>query len=221
MDAMSIRILIIDDDPLVRAGVQLMLGGSDAIEFVGEGSDGDQAVALVQQLSPDVALMDIRMERVDGVTATKQVLALPNPPKVVVLTTFDADDMVMRALRAGAHGFLLKDTPPAQMVDAIQQVMQGGKALSPTVIEQVIGVATEVGNDPRRDDARAALAMLAKRELDVAKAIAEGLTNQEIARQQFLSLASVKATVTRIFEKLGFTNRVQVAILVHDAQLDD
>lgn len=218
---MAIRVLIIDDDPLVRGGVQLMLGGSDAIEFVGEGSDGDQAVALVQQHSPEVVLMDIRMERVDGVTATTQVLALPNPPKVVVLTTFDADDMVLRALRAGAQGFLLKDTPPAQMISAIQQVVKGGKALSPSVVEQVIGVATEAGTDPRRDEARAALATLARRELDVAKAIADGLTNQEIAQQQYLSVASVKATVTRIFEKLGLSNRVQVAIKVHDAQLDD
>lgn len=221
MDAMAIRVLIIDDDPLVRGGVKYMLGGSPTIEIVAEGSDGDEAVALVQAHTPDVVLMDIRMERVDGVAATGQVLALEDAPKVIMLTTFDADDMVLRALSAGAHGFLLKDTPPQQMIAAIEQVASGRKALSPSVVEQVIGVATTHSSDPRRDEARAALDTLARRELEVAKLIADGMTNQEIAKQQFLSVASVKATVTRILEKLGLTNRVQVAIKVHDAQLDD
>lgn len=220
MDAMAIRILIIDDDPFVRAGVRYMLGGASQLEFIAEGSDGDEAVALVQAHRPDVVLMDIRMERVDGVTATEQVLALPDPPKVVMLTTFDADDMVLRALGIGAHGFLLKDTAPQQMIAAIEQVTAGGKALSPTVVEQVIGAATLGSADPRRDEARAALDLLSKRELDVALAIARGLTNQEIAQEQFLSVATVKATVTHIFDKLDLSNRVQVAIKVHDAELE-
>lgn len=218
MDAMA-RVLIIDDDPLVRGGLKFMLGA--ALDIVAEGTDGDEAVALCEEHRPDVVLMDIRMERMDGVTATGKVLALPDPPKVVILTTFDADDMVLRALSAGAHGFLLKDTPPEQMIAAIEQVVRGGKALSPTVVEQVIGAATSGAGDPRRDEARADLAELAARELEVAKLIADGLTNQEIAARQYLSVASVKATVTRILEKLGLTNRVQVAIKVHDAQLEE
>lgn len=218
MDAMA-TVLIVDDDPLVRNGLKFMLGG--ALDIVAEGTDGDEAVALVTQHQPDVVLMDIRMERMDGVTATTEVLALPNPPKVVMLTTFDADDMVLRALSAGAHGFLLKDTPPDQMVAAINQVLAGSKALSPTVVEQVIGAATSGTGDPRRDEARADLECLNARELEIATLIADGLTNQEIASRQFLSVASVKATVTRILEKLGMTNRVQVAIKIHDAQLDD
>lgn len=217
MAAMA-RVLIIDDDPLVRGGLKLMLGG--ALDIVAEGTDGDEAVALVEQHSPDVVLMDIRMERVDGVTATAEVLALPDAPRVVILTTFDADDMVLRALSAGAHGFLLKDTPPEQMIAAIEQVAAGGKALSPTVVEQVIEAATNGAGDPRRDAARADLAELTERELEVAKLIADGMTNQEIAAAQFLSVASVKATVTRVLEKLGLANRVQVAIKVHDAQLE-
>ncbi|NLT29500.1 MAG: response regulator transcription factor [Propionibacterium sp.] len=198
-----------------------MLGGDPALEFVAEGSDGDEAVGLVTEHSPDIVLMDIRMPRMDGLTALAEVNALPNPPKVIILTTFDADDMVLRALAGGAAGFLLKDTPPPRMIEAIHQVAAGEHTLSPTIIAQVIQLATSQGVSPKRDAARAELAELTTREHDVALLIGQGMTNAEIARAQYMSVATVKAHVTRILEKLGMTSRVQIALKVHDAELDD
>lgn len=160
------RLLLIDDDPLVRAGLRLILGDSSGLEVVGEGSDGSEAVALVEQHRPDVVLMDIRMPTLDGIAATEQVLALPDAPRVVVLTTFDADDMVLRALGVGAHGFLLKDTPPPRMVEAIRQVAAGEQILSPTVVSQVISFATQGAASSRRDAARADLAELKVGDVD-------------------------------------------------------
>lgn len=155
----------------------------------------------------------------DGLEATSKLLTThPDPPKVIVLTTFDADDLVLRALAAGAAGFLLKDTPPGRIIEAIINVHSGEQTLSPGVVAKVIAVATGAGS-PRRDEARAKLEVLSERELQIALAIAEGLTNSAIAESQFLSVATVKATVTRLLVKLSATNRVQVAILVHDAEL--
>lgn len=216
----TVRVLLIDDDALVRAGLTLILGGDPAIEVVGEGSDGDEAVGLVRQHRPDVVLMDIRMPRLDGLAASQRVLALEDPPKVIVLTTLDADDMVLRALSLGASGFLLKDTPPERMVEAIHQVAAGEHILSPRVVSQVIELATNSRELSRRDEARADLGSLSERERSIAMDIGRGLTNAEIARTHYLSVASVKALVTRILDKLGVTNRVQVAIKVHDAELD-
>jgi len=212
-----VRVVLIDDDPLVRAGLKLMLGGREGVDFVGEGSDGSEAAALVAEHQPDVLLMDIRMPGKDGLTATEELMAQKDAPRVVILTTFDSDDSVLRALAAGAAGFLLKDTPPDRMLEAIKQVAAGEHTLSPSVVSQVIAAATRHRGDPRREDARADLAVLNAREKDVAIAIGRGLTNAEISARHYLSLATVKGVVTQIFDKLGLTNRVQVAIKVHDA----
>ena len=212
-----VRVVLIDDDPLVRAGLKLMLGGHEGVDFVGEGGDGSEAAALVAEHRPDVLLMDIRMPGKDGLTATEELMAHKGAPRVVILTTFDSDDAVLRALAAGAAGFLLKDTPPDRMLEAIKQVAAGEHTLSPSVVSQVIAAATRHRGDPRREDARADLAALNAREKEVAIAIGRGLTNAEISARHYLSLATVKGVVTQIFDKLGLTNRVQVAIKVHDA----
>ncbi len=214
-----IRVAIVDDDALVRTGLGLILGGAKDLTLVGEACDGADAPALVAQCRPDVVLMDIRMPRRDGLWSTRQVLGQPNPPAVLVLTTFDADDLVLQALAAGASGFLLKDTPPAKMVEAIRNVAAGEPSLSPSVAAQVIAAATRGAGDERRDTAKAALAKLADRELEVAEAIGRGLSNADIAAELYMSVATVKAYVTRIFVKLGVENRVQVALKVHDAGL--
>ena len=212
-----VRVVLIDDDPLVRAGLKLLLGGREEVDIVGEGGDGSEAAALVAEHRPDVLLMDIRMPGKDGLTATEELMAQEDAPRVVILTTFDSDDSVLRALAAGAAGFLLKDTPPDRMLEAIKQVAAGEHTLSPSVVSQVIAAATRHRGDPRREDARADLAVLNAREKDVAIAIGRGLTNAEISARHYLSLATVRGVVTQIFDKLGLTNRVQVAIKVHDA----
>ncbi len=212
-----VRVVLIDDDPLVRAGLKLMLGGHEGVDIVGEGSDGSEAAALVTEHRPDVLLMDIRMPGKDGLTATEELMAQKDAPRVVILTTFDSDDSVLRALAAGAAGFLLKDTPPDRMLVAIKQVAAGEHTLSPSVVSQVIAAATRHRGDPRREDARADLAALNAREKEVAIGIGRGMTNAEISARHYLSLATVKGVVTQIFDKLGLTNRVQVAIKVHDA----
>lgn len=214
-----IRIVIVDDDPLVHTGLGLILGGTPNLEVVAEASDGEAALSVVAEHTPDVVLMDIRMPHRDGLSATAEILKRPNPPKIIVLTTFDSDDMVMKALAAGASGFLLKDTPPAKMVAAIQSVIEGEPTLSPSVIEQVIRVATQSSTDSRKEEALADLAELNDREREVALAIGHGLSNADIAAQHYMSVATVKAHITKIFDKLGVDNRVQVAMKVHDAGL--
>lgn len=218
----TIRLLLVDDDALVRAGLSMILGGgSSEFEVVAEGSDGSQAVDLVTQHRPDLVLMDIRMPGMDGIAATKAVLRLPEAPKVVMLTTFNTDDLVVEALRAGAHGFLLKDTPPGDMVEAIKHAAAGERALSPAVIGAVIDAATSNVADDRQHQAVAALEELSQRELEVAIEVGRGLSNAEIAGKLYQSVATVKATITRVLAKLGCTNRTQVAILVHDARYLD
>lgn len=215
----TIRIVLVDDDPLVRAGLKLILGGSPDLDVVAEAVDGADALAVVARTKPDVVLMDIRMPRKDGLAATAEILARPDAPRIVVLTTFDSDDMVLKALQAGASGFLLKDTPPVAMIEAIRKVDAGETTLSPSVVAQVVAVATRSAPDGRADAARASLAQLTEREREVAVAIGQGKANAEIAGELYMSIATVKAYVTRIFYKLGVDNRVQVAIRVHDAGL--
>jgi len=210
-----VRVLVVDDDPLVRAGLRLLLGGDDLV-VVGEAADGAEACRRVEELAPDVVLMDLRMPGVDGLTATEQVLARPRPPAVVVLTTFDADEHVLRALRAGAAGFLLKDTPPAEIVAAVHKVAAGDAQLSPSVTRRLIAAAT--ATYPRGEAARARLATLTARELEVARAVGEGLSNAEIGARLFLSVPTVKAHVSAVLDKVGVANRVQLALVVHDAE---
>jgi DNA-binding NarL/FixJ family response regulator/signal transduction histidine kinase len=203
------------DQALDGAEHRLLLGG-DGLAVVGEAADGAEALRRVEELAPDLVLMDIRMPGVDGLTATEAIRARPGPPEVVVLTTFDADEHVLRALRAGAAGFLLKDTPPAEIVDALHRVVGGDAQLSPPVLRRLI--ASVATTDPRRDEARRRLATLSERELDVARGIGEGLSNAAIAARLYVSVATVKARVTTVLDKLGAANRVQVALVVHDAE---
>ncbi|MFJ3669120.1 response regulator [Streptomyces sp. NPDC090106] len=217
----AIRVLLVDDDPLVRAGLSLMIGGADGIEIVGEAADGADVDALVDRARPDVVLMDIRMPGTDGLTATERLRALPEAPQVVVLTTFHADDQVLRALRAGAAGFVLKDTPPAEIVDAVRRVAAGDPVLSPTVTRQLMRHAAGTAADTRRTRARARVAGLNDREREVAVTVGRGLSNAEISAELFMSVATVKTHVSRILAKLGLNNRVQIALLAHDAGLLD
>ncbi|MCA2201461.1 response regulator transcription factor [Streptomyces sp. SMS_SU21] len=197
-----IRVLLVDDDPLVRAGLSFMLGGADDIEIVGEAADGAEVGALVDRTHPDVVLMDIRMPSVDGLTATEALRGRDDAPQIVVLTTFHADDQVLRALRAGAAGFVLKDTPPAEIVAAVRRVAAGDPVLSPAVTRQLM-----------------AHAALNDREREVAVAVGRGLANAEIAAALYMSVATVKTHVSRILAKLDLNNRVQIALLAHDAGL--
>ena len=214
-----IKVLIVDDDALVRAGLVMILGGAKEIEVVAEAGDGREALALIAEHRPDVVLMDIRMPRMDGLEATALIDQQPSPPKVIVLTTFDADDDVSRALRAGASGFLLKDTPPPAIVDAVRKVYEGEPMLSPKVTARLMRRIADEGPD-EQTSARADLdSALSERELEVAVAVGKGLSNAEIASSLHMSVATVKAHISRLFTKLDATNRVQIAILVHDAGL--
>jgi DNA-binding NarL/FixJ family response regulator len=214
----AIRVMLVDDDPLVRSGLRMMLGGAGSIEVVAEAEDGDEVLAAVDRHHPDVVLMDIRMPRLDGVSAAGLLAAQPSPPAVLILTTFDADELVLRALRAGAAGFLLKDTPPTEIVRAIELVHAGDSMLSPTVTRRLIDlVAAEPDAGTPRDDAERLLAGLSPRELEVARAVGRGLSNADISAELHLSVATVKAHVSRLLEKLGAENRVQVALLIRDA----
>ncbi len=214
-----IRVLVVDDDPLVRSALGLMLGGRSDLEIVGEAEDGDGAVATAHRLDPDVVLMDIRMPGRNGLDATRALQAETGAPRVIVLTTFDADDHVVDAVAAGADGFLLKDTDPGDIVDAIQRVAAGEPMLSPSATASLIR-RVRTSDAPRgRPEAAVRLAALTDRERDVALAVARGLSNAEIARDLFLSVPTVKAHVSRLFDKLRVTNRVQIAICVHEAGL--
>jgi DNA-binding NarL/FixJ family response regulator len=217
MTAHPIRVLLVDDDALVRAGLTMMLDGANGIEVVGEAADGDQVPAAVDAHAPDVVLMDLRMPRTDGITATRRLRGRSHAPEVIVLTTFDADDNVLAGLRAGASGYLLKDSPPDQIVEAIHRVAAGDPILSPAITRRLMDRA--VATSGTREQARAALAGLTPREHEVVVGIARGETNAEIAARLYMSVATVKAHITHILTKLGLTNRTQIALLAHDADL--
>jgi DNA-binding NarL/FixJ family response regulator len=217
-----VRVVIVDDDALVRAGLAMILRGSPDIDIVGEAGDGGEGVTLVERTRPDVVLMDIRMPHMDGLEATSRLSALAEPPAVIVLTTFDADEYVVRALRDGATGFLLKDTPPAMIVDAVQRVAEGEPMLSPSVTTQLIRQIADTSTTSVADRtrvARAKLEQLSEREQEVAVAVGAGKANAEIATDLYMSVATVKAHVSHILTKLDAGNRVQIAICVHDAGL--
>lgn len=218
-----IRVVIVDDDPLVRTGLAMILGGDPELAVVGQTTNGAEAIALVDRERPDVVLMDIRMPVRDGLSATEELAARPGAPRIIVLTTFDTDEMVLRALRVGAAGFLLKDTPPARLVDAVKTVTTGAPTLSPQVTAQVIAAATapgRVADTANRNGARRRLSSLTDRELEVARCVGRGSSNAEIAAELYMSLATVKAHVGRAMGKVGAENRVQLAILVHEAGVD-
>jgi DNA-binding NarL/FixJ family response regulator len=210
--------MLVDDDALVRSGLRMMLAGAPSLEVVAEVDDGSGVLGAVDLHRPNVVLMDIRMPQLDGISATRLLRAQPSPPAVIVLTTFDADELVLDALRAGAGGFLLKDTPPSEIVRAIELVHAGEATLSPPVARKLIAIVTEdIDVAARRERARDLLASLSAREHEVALAIGEGLANADVAARLHMSVATVKAHVTRLLAKLEVDNRVQIALLVHDA----
>ena len=213
----NVRVLLVDDDALVRAGLRMILSAVQDLQVVGEADDGARAVAAVRAHRPDVVLMDIRMPEMDGIAATAALRRLDQPPKVIVLTTFQADEQVMSALRAGADGFLLKDTPPEEIVNAIRLVATGDAMLSPSVTRTLLAHFSDPQATERRRAAAGRLATLTDRERQVAVAIGSGASNAEVGAALFLSEATVKAHVSRLFTKLDVTNRVQISIAVHDA----
>lgn len=212
-----IRVLVVDDDALVRGGLTMMLDGALGIRVVAEAADGREAVAAVDAHAPDVVLMDLRMPNVDGIAATPRITARPDAPTVVVLTTFDTDENVVHALRAGAGGFLLKDTPPADIAAAVVRAAAGEPIVSPavlrTLMDRTLTQADAYAN------AREALARLTPREHDVALAVAGGHSNADIGGRLAMSVTTVKSHVSSILTKLGLENRTQIALLAHDAEL--
>jgi DNA-binding NarL/FixJ family response regulator len=215
-----VTVLIVDDDPLLRAGLAMMLGGAPDLKVVAEAGDGTEVLALVDRYAPDVVLMDIRMPVMDGLAATEALRARRRAPEVIILTTFDADEHVLRALRAGAAGFVLKDTPPDEIVAAVRRVARGQPVLSPAVTRRLIARVAGADSDRRRQ-ARERLALLNDREREVALAVGQGRSNAEIGAGLYLSVPTVKTHVSSILTKLDLNNRVQVALLVHDAGLLD
>lgn len=211
------RVLLVDDESLVRAGLRMILEGSANIEVVGEAANGREAIAAVREVHPDVVLMDIRMPVMDGLAATELLLAEHPDLKILVLTTFDTDEFVLNALRRGASGFLLKDTRPAELVDAVLQVAAGRIMLSPSVTKQLVAAVGISTGTERQSAAARKLQRLTAREREIASAIAQGLSNTEIADHFFVSISTVKTHIGRILDKLAVDNRVQIAICVHTA----
>ncbi|MFI7104202.1 response regulator [Streptomyces sp. NPDC050161] len=212
-----IRVLLVDDDALVRAGLKMMLRGADGIEIVGEAADGTDVPAAVREHHPDVVLMDIRMPVLDGITATRALTCRAQAPTVIVLTTFGADDTVLAAIRAGAAGYLLKHTEPEEIIEAVRRAGRGEPSLSPAAMRTLIDHAADTGDSTRRQQAADRLAHLTDREQDIARTVAEGLNNSEIAARMHLSVGTVKAHLSSALAKLNLDNRVQLALLAHDA----
>jgi DNA-binding NarL/FixJ family response regulator len=216
---MTVRLLLVDDDPLVRAGLAAMLGGTAELELVGQARDGREAVDAVRDVRPDVVLMDIGMPVLDGVAATAAIRRRDDPPAVLMLTTFGSDEYLLKALRAGASGYLLKDAAPTEILDAVLRVAAEESVLSAQSTRQLMDYVSSTDRDGRREAAVTTLSLLTGRERDVALAVAQGKSNAEIADELDLGLATVKTHLTRALRKLDLNNRVQLAILAHDADL--
>jgi DNA-binding NarL/FixJ family response regulator len=211
------RVVVVDDEPMVCAHLRTILGSADDIEVVEEAHDGAAGVEAVVRAKPDVVLMDLRMPGTDGLTAIERISGLPNPPAVVVLTTFDADQYVLRALRAGASGFLVKSTPPEDMIGLVRVAAEGHTVLSPAAARRLIAASAD--SQTARDRARQLAAGLTERETEVLACLGEGLSNAQIADRLYLSEATVKGYVSRMLVKLECANRTQVGLLAHDAGL--
>ena len=214
-----IRVLLVDDDALVRSGLRIMLAGAGSLEVVAEAADGREVLSAVDLHRPDVVLMDIRMPQVDGIAATRLLATQPHPPAVLVLTTFDADELVFDAIRAGAQAYLLKDAPEAEVLDTIRAVHRGESRLSPNIARKVMeqfrllpARAGAAGPAPTKDDEPASLDALTAREERILALIAEGKSNKEIARTVFLAEGTVKNYVSRIMEKLHARTRTELAV---------
>ncbi|GGG16937.1 DNA-binding response regulator [Rhodococcoides trifolii] len=214
----QVRIVIIDDDALVRSGLSAILGTDAGLAVVGEAADGREGLVSIAAFRPDVVLLDIRMPTMDGLAALEELRRTDTRTAVIVLTTFDSDRYILRALRCGADGFLLKDIAPRELIAAVHRVAAGEPMLSPAVTARLIDhVAAQDDTEVRSDRARTRLEALTPREREVADAVSKGRTNAEIGEQLFMSRPTVKTYVSRILAKLEMTNRVQVAILVHEA----
>jgi DNA-binding NarL/FixJ family response regulator len=212
---MTIRVLVADDQSMVRAGFRMLLSGEEDIEVVAEASNGLEAVAQAARFHPTVVLMDIRMPQLDGLEATRRILATDNSARILILTTFDLDEYVYEALRSGASGFVLKDDPPEQLLAAIRVVAGGEALLSPAITKRVIKQFTRL---PRPEPPRQ-LDELTERELDVFRLIARGMSNSEIARELYISDTTVKTHITHILMKLNLRDRVQAVVLAHETGL--
>jgi DNA-binding NarL/FixJ family response regulator len=212
-----VRVVVVDDEPMVCAHLRTILGSAPDIEVVDEAHDGAAGVAAVRRNRPDVVLMDLRMPVLDGIAAIEQIVSLASPPVVVVLTTFDADQYVLRALRAGAAGFLVKSTPPEDLIGLVRVAAEGHTVLSPAAARRLIAASAD--SQLARDRARQLAATLTEREAEVLACLGEGLSNAQIAARLYLSEATVKGYVSRMLEKLGLENRTQAGLLAHDAGL--
>lgn len=226
---MSIRTIIADDESLMRSGLRLLLGAADDIDIIAEAAHGAEAIELARELSPDLILMDIRMPVMDGLEATRALMAQASHPEVLILTAFGTDEFVLQALRAGAAGYILKDTPPDELIHAVRAAANGTRAVSPVVMESLLGRSTTSAAGLGRNAAAAAdstgaghpnasdpLEPLTSREREIAEAVAQGMTNAQVARALFVSTATVKTHLARIFYKLGVSTRVQLALLVNE-----
>jgi DNA-binding NarL/FixJ family response regulator len=212
-----IKVVVVDDEPMVCAHLRTILGSAPDIEVVDEAHDGAAGVEAVVRSRPDVVLMDLRMPVLDGIAAIERVVKLGNPPVVVVLTTFDADQYVLRALRAGAAGFLVKSTPPEDLIGLVRVAAEGHTVLSPAAARRLIAASAD--SQPARERARKLVGSLTEREVEVLSCLGEGLSNAQIAARLFLSEATVKGYVSRTLDKLGLENRTQAGLLAHDAGL--
>ncbi len=217
MTAGPIRLFLVDDQALIRSGLRMVLGSQPDIDVVGEAADGADALRQLTTTVVDVVLMDVRMPGLDGIETTRRLLASEHAPRVIVLTTFDLDEHAHAALRAGASGFLLKSTPPAEIINAVRLVASGEAIISPSVTRTLLSHFGDGQASDRRRAAAHRLATLTQREREVAAAIGAGASNAEVAASLFMSEATVKAHVSRLFTKLDVVNRVQIAIVVHDA----
>ena len=209
-----IRTVLADDQPLVRSGLRMILGAAPDVAVVGEASDGQEAVRVCAEQRPDVVLMDVRMPGMDGIDATRAVVTAEAPPRVLILTTFDLDEVVYDALRAGASGFLLKDAPEERLVSAIRVVADGGSLFAPSVTRRLIEEFARRGTQAGAD-----LAALTPREREVLELVARGLSNAEIASRLWLSENTVKTHVARLLMKLGLRDRVQAVVLAYESGL--
>ncbi len=214
-----VRLAIVDDDPMVRTGLRLLFGGCADLEVVAEAADGAEAITVAEAHWPDVMLMDIRMPRVDGVEATRRIRARPGAPQIIVLTTFNIDEYVVEAIRNGATSFLLKDTPPEDLIAAVREVAAGRSILSPQVIRTVVDFIAATGTGSRRALAQKQLGKLTDREREVAVGLGHGWSNAEIGVALGMGVSTVKGHVSRVLAKLCMNNRSQAAVLIHDAGL--
>jgi DNA-binding NarL/FixJ family response regulator len=214
---MAVRVLLADDQALVRGGYSMILDAEEDMEVVGEAGDGREAVAQARRLAPDVVVMDIQMPELDGVAATREIAAGDDPPRVLVVTTFDVDDYVYEALRAGASGFLLKNAPPEELVRAIRVVAGGDALLSPSVTRRVVSEFARRG--PAAGPPAAGLGELTSREREVFTLVARGLSNAEIADELVVSRGTVKTHVARILMKLELRDRVQAVVMAYESGL--